>query len=148
MSTANPGPPPARVERPLIVDLIRAYEGILLGLVIVIVAAVLSGGNAGLWDFAVVIVLPGALMVAFMHLGAPPRRLFFLRAAGALAGWGLIWIVFIPLFLILYYAVFPAAALILVFMILAIVDGIILGLSMAAIDRLGRRFRRAVPAEE
>ncbi len=138
--------PDAASERRLIIDLVRAYEGILLGFVLILLAAVLSGGGFGVLDFAVVLVLPAALMLLFMHQGAPPRRLFAVRALGALVGWALIWIVFIPLFLFLAYAAVPGSEQILVFIALAIVDGAILGLSMAAIDRLAGSRRRVTSA--
>lgn len=127
--------------RPVIIDIVRAYEGILFGLVVVILAAFLSGSGAGLAEFAAVLVLPAVLMVAFMHLGRPPRGLYVLRAAGALVGWALGWIVFIPLFIALSYAVFTAPAWPLVYVTIAVADGILLGLCVAAADRIGLRMR-------
>jgi len=121
------------------VDLVRAYEGILLGLVVVVLAAALSGGEYSVAEFGAVLVFPGVLMLVFMHLGSPPLRLFAVRALGAVVGWGLIWLVFIPLFVLLYYAVFPATAAMLVYAVIAILDGFILGLSMFVFDRVGRR---------
>lgn len=144
VATASvPETPPG--PRPLIVDLVRAYEGILLGLVVVIIAGILAGGGFGVLDFAAVLVLPPVLMLFFMHQGAPPRRLFLRRALGALVGWALIWVVFIPLFIFLAYAVILGSEQPVVFVVLAILDGIILGLSMAAVDRLARWLGRHRP---
>ncbi len=143
------GPPagPPR-QHPLIVDLVRTYEGILLGLVLIVLAAALSGGSYGVYDFAAVLVLPAALMLVFMRQGPRPRRLFAVRAFGALLGWALIWIVFIPLFLLFSYAVIPGSESFLVSVVLALLDGIILGLTMAGIDRIVRYLRRPSAAAE
>lgn len=132
-------------ERPLIVDLVRAYEGILLGLVVVVIAGILAGGGFGVLDFAAVLVLPAVLMLFFMHQGAPPRRLFLRRALGALVGWALIWIVFIPLFIFLSFAVILGSEQPVVFVVLAVLDAIVLGLSMAAVDRVARWLGRRRP---
>lgn len=148
MVSADPAHRTAPDGRPLIVDLVRAYEGILLGLVIILVAGIASGGGFGVLDFAAVLVIPAVLMLAFMHQGAPPRRLFAVRALGALVGWALIWTVFIPLFVILSYAVIPGSEHLFVFVVLAILDGIILGLTMAAVDRLARHLRRDRPGPQ
>lgn len=133
---------------PLVVDLVRAYEGILLGLVVIVLAATLAGGTYGVYDFAAVLVIPAVLMLVFMRQGARPRRLFAVRAFGALLGWALIWIVFIPLFLIFSYAVIPGSESFLVYVALAILDGIILGLTIAGLDRIGRFLRRRTAAAE
>lgn len=128
--------------RPLIVDLVRAYEGVLLGFVVIVIAGILAGGGFGVLDFAAVLVLPAVLMLFFMNQGAPPRRVYLRRAVGALVGWALVWIVFLPLFIILSYAIIPGNEQVLVFVVLAVLDGIILGLSMAGFERLGRWLRR------
>ncbi len=138
----------ASPPRRLIIDLVRAYEGILLGLVLIILAAVLAGGTFGVLDFAAVLVVPAILMLVFMHQGSPPRRLYAVRALGALVGWALIWVVFIPLFVVFSYAVIPGSEDILVFPVLAVLDGVILGLCMAAVDRLSRRLVRSADAAE
>ena len=127
--------------RPVIVDIVRAYEGILLGLVLILLAAVVSAAGPGTTEFAAVLVLPALLMVAFMHLGAPPRGLFLLRSAGALVGWALSWVVFIPLFIVLSYAIFSAAAGILVYITIAVLDGLLIGLCITAVDRIAKRMR-------
>ncbi len=129
-------------DRPLIVDLVRAYEGILLGFVLIVVAGILAGGGFGVVDFAGVLVLPAVLMLVLMHQGAPPRRVYLRRAVGGVVGWALIWLVFIPLFIVLSYVIIPGNEQGLVFPILAVLDGIILGLTMAGFDRLGRWLRR------
>ncbi len=129
-------------HRPLVVDLVRAYEGILLGFVLIVVAGILSGGSFGVAEFAAVLVLPVVLMLVLMHQGAPPRRVYLRRAVGAVVGWALIWLLFIPLFIVLSYAVIPGNEQVLVFPVLAVLDGIILGLTMAGFDRLGRWLRR------
>ena len=133
--------PPVRAQRPVIVDIVRAYEGILLGLVILLLAAILSGAGPGIPEFTAVLVLPALLMVGFMHLGAPPRGPFLVRTAGALVGWALSWVVFIPLFVSLSYAVFSAAAGILVYITIAVLDGVLIGLCILGVDRLARRLR-------
>ncbi len=117
-----------------------------MGLVVVIVAAVLSGGAFNEIDFAAVVVLPGALMVFFMHLGAPPRRLFVVRAVGAIVGWGVTWILFVPLYFFLYYAVFSRIGLSAGFGILALVDGVILALCIVGADRVDKRRRGSASA--
>ncbi len=132
-------------ERPLIVDVVRAYEGILLGLVIVVIAGILAGGGFGVLDFAAVLVLPAVFMLFLMHQGAPPRRLFLRRALGALVGWALIWIVFLPLFIVLSYADLLGSEPPVVYVVLAALDGIVLGLSMAGVDRLARWLGRRRP---
>jgi hypothetical protein len=81
-------------------------------------------------------------MAVFMHLGSPPRGLFVLRVAGALLGWGLCWGVFIPLLILLSYAVFSAPSQPLVYVAIAVVDGVLVGLGITAADRLGRFVRR------
>jgi len=139
MSTSAPEPPPVPGPRPVIVDILRAYEGALVGLVIVVLAGILSAAGTGLAEFAAVVALPGLLMVVFMHLGSPPRRLFVLRSAGALVGWGLGWAVFIPLLIVLSYAVFSAPSWPLVYITIAAVDGILVALCITAADRLGSR---------
>ncbi len=142
MPVAPLGAPP---RRPLVIDLVRAYEGILLGLVLIVLAATLAGGAYGVPEFGAVLVLPGALMLVFMHLGRPPLRLYAVRALGAILGWALIWLVFIPLFVILSYAVIPGSEGVLVYVVLAVVDGIVLGLCIAGVDRVDRRLRRTAP---
>lgn len=133
-------------QRPLIVDLVRAFEGILLGFVLILVAALLTGGTYGMLDFAAVLVIPAVLMLVFMHQGVRPRRLYAIRALAALLGWALIWIVFIPIYLFLSYAVIPGSEQVLVYVPMAALDGIVLGLTMAAVDRLATRWRRPVTA--
>ncbi len=134
--------------RPLIIDLVRAYEGVLLGFVVILLAAIVAGGSYGVLEFGAVLVIPAVLMLVFIHQGAPSRRLFATRAAGALVGWAIIWIVFIPLFIFLAYAVVPGSEQILVYVALALVDGVILGLSMAGVDRLANRGRRPGRVEQ
>lgn len=127
-------------------DLVRAFEGILLGFVLILVAALLTGGTYGMLDFAAVLVIPAVLMLVFMHQGVRPRRLYAIRALAALLGWALIWIVFIPVYLFLSYAVIPGSEQVLVYVPMAALDGIVLGLTMAAVDRLATRWRRPVTA--
>ncbi len=145
MSTEGSAVPEEVARRPLVIDVVRAFEGILLGLVLVILAAVLAGGTFNAIDFAAVVVIPGMLMVFFMHLGAPPRRLFIVRALGAIVGWGLIWVVFVPVYFLLYYALFRSVGPTTGFALLAIVDGVILALSILGVDRLARRLHRTTP---
>ncbi len=145
---ATPALDPATVPaRPVIVDIVRAYEGILFGLVIVLLAAIVSGTGPGLTEFAAVLVLPAVLMVGFMRLGRPPRALYALRAGGALVGWALSWVVFIPLFVALTFAVFSAPSWPLVYGIIAILDGVLVGLCIAAADRIRRRIMLRTAAE-
>lgn len=127
-------------------DLVRAFEGILLGLVVIVLAAVLAGGSYGVFEFAAVLVLPAALMLVFMRQGNRARPLYAIRAGGALVGWALIWTVFIPLFLILAYAVIPGSEQFFAYGLLAMLDGLILGLTMAGVDRLVRYLRPSAPA--
>lgn len=127
-------------------DLVRAFEGILLGFVLILVAALLTGGTYGMLDFAAVLVIPAVLMLVFMHQGVRPRRLYAIRALAALLGWALIWIVFIPVYLFLSYAVIPGSEQVLVYVPMAALDGIVLGLTMAAVDWLATRRRPPVTA--
>lgn len=133
--------------RPIVVDLVRAYEGILLGVVLVLLALVASAGSLGPAEFAAVIVVPGILMVLVMHRGAP-REVFRVRATGAILGWTAAWLLFPPMFLAAYWAGMPLGGEYAVFTILAILDGVVLGLVMAAVDRIGTRLRSRRTADD
>ncbi len=126
--------------RPLIVDLLRAYEGLLSGVVVVILALMASRGVLGPAEFVALLVVPAILMVLFMRRGAS-RALFRIRATGAVLGWAAAWILFPLLALPAYWAGMSIGGEYAVFMILAILDGIVLGLVLAAVDRIGARLR-------
>jgi len=127
-------------ERPLLVDLLRAYEGLLLGVIVVIVALAASAGVLGPSEFVALLVVPPILMVFVMRRGAP-RDLFRWRATGAVLGWVAVWALFLPLYLVVYVWAFPRLGEYGGFTLLAILDGIVLGVVLAAVDRLGARWR-------
>ena len=129
-------PPPAASEaraRPILVDLLRAYEGLLLGVVLVLVALVASGGTLGPAEFAALLIVPAIGMVFTMRRGTP-REVFRLRATGALAGWAVAWALFPPLFLAAYWAGMPWGGETAVFSILALLDGIVLAFVLVLVD--------------
>jgi flagellar motor component MotA len=68
------------------VNFMRACEGLLLGLVFVVLVAMEAGSACGLAEFAAFVVVPGAVMVAFMHQGTPPQPVFPARVMGAILG--------------------------------------------------------------
>ena len=131
----------------MIVDLVRAYEGLLLGVVVVLLALLASSGTLGPAELAAVIVVPGILMVLSMRRGAS-RETFRLRATGALLGWAVAWILFPVLFLAAYWAGLPLGGQYAVFTILAVLDGTILGLVLAGVDRFGMRRRARTSADD
>jgi hypothetical protein len=133
-------------DRPLIVDLVRAYEGLLFGVVIILLALLASAGTLGPAEFVAVLVLPPVLMVLLMRRGAA-RRLFRLRATGAVLGWVAAWALFPILFLAAYWAGMPRGGEYAVFTILAILDGIVLAVVLAAVDWIGGRWRTRKLAE-
>ncbi len=138
--SASPPPPAAGSARPIVVDLVRAYEGLLLGVVLVLVALVASGGPLGPAEFAALLVVPAVGMVFTMRRGAP-REVFRIRVTGALLGWALAWVLFPALFEVAYAARTAAGGETVVFTILALLDGIVLGLVLALVDRIGSRRR-------
>lgn len=129
------------------VDLVRAYEGLLLGLVLVLVALLASRGSLGPAEFAALLVVPAVGMVLTMRRGAP-REVFRLRATGALVGWAVAWILFPPLFAASYAAGAPLGGETAVFTVLALLDGVVIGLVLALVDRLGVRLRSRKAASE
>jgi hypothetical protein len=145
MATGGVSDDAAPGRRPLAVDLVRAYEGILLGLVIIVLALVASGGTFGPAEFAAAIVVPGILMVVFIRRGAPPD-VFRVRATGAILGWAIIWVSFPVLWLAAYWigvrgGEYAFAT------VLAVLDGMVLGLVVAAVDWFWVRLRaRRTPA--
>ncbi len=130
----------ATSERPLLVDLLRAYEGLLLGVVVILMALVASAGTLGPAEFGALVVIPPILMVLFMRRGAAPR-LFRLRATGAVLGWVAAWALFPVLFLVAYFVGQPLGGEYAVFTVLAVLDGFVLGLVLAAVERVGTRIR-------
>ena len=124
--------------------LVRAYEGILLGLVVILLALLASLGTLGPAEFAAVVVLPAVFMLLFMHRGSP-REIFRVRATGAVLGWIAAWALFPVLFVAAYAVGMPLGGEYAAFTILAILDGVVLGLVLAAVDRIGfpRQKRRA-----
>ncbi len=135
---ASPGERPA--IRPLVVDLVRAYEGILFGLVVIVLALLASGGVLGPAEFGALIVIPALTMVLSMRRGAP-RDVFRLRATAALLGWAVAWILFPFLILLAYWAVDRVGGEYATFTVLAVLDGLVIGLVMTAADRLAARMR-------
>ncbi len=134
-------------ERPIVVDLVRAYEGLLLGVLLVLVALLASGGVLGPAEFAALLVVPAVGMVFTMRRGAP-RQVFHLRVTGALAGWAVAWLLFPPLFLAAYWAGMPWGGETAVFSILALLDGIILALVLILVDWAGAALRSRRAARE
>lgn len=125
----------------------RAYEGILFGLVILVLALAASSGTLGPAEFAALIVVPAITMVLSMRRGAP-REVFRLRATGALLGWIGAWLLFPPLFVAAYVAGTSLGGEYAVFTLLALLDGLVLGLVLAAVDRIGARLRSRRRADE
>lgn len=121
-------------------DLVRAYEGLLLGVVVILVALVASAGTLGPAEFGALIVVPPVLMVLMMRRGAPPS-LFRLRATGALLGWVAAWVLFPGLFLVAYFAGNLVGGEYAAFTILGVLDGVVVGIVLAAVDRIGMRVR-------
>ena len=140
MTATPPTASTGRPSRPLVVDLVRAYEGILLGLVVVVLALVASSGTLGPAEFAALIAVPAVTLALNMRRGAP-REVFRLRAAGAVLGWIVAWVLFPPLFLVAHGLGAPLGGEYTVFSLLAILDGVVLGLVLTAVDRLGMRRR-------
>ncbi len=132
--------------RPLIIDLVRAYEGLLFGVVVVVIALIASGGSLGPAEFAALIVVPPIAMVYLMHRGAP-RRVFRIRATAAVVGWAVVWILFPVLFLAAYWAGVGGGEYA-VFTVLAILDGLVIGLVLATVDRVAARSRTGSAAEK
>ncbi len=126
--------------RPLVVDLLRAYEGLLVGVLVIIVALVASAGTLGPAEFVALLVVPPILMVWVMHRGAVPR-LFRVRAAGAVLGWAVAWALFPLLALTSDYVGYAIGGDYALFTILAILDGVVVGLVLAAVDRIAARVR-------
>ena len=141
-----PVSPPPAVEgrRPIVVDLVRAYEGLLLGVLLVLVALLASGGVLGPAEFAALLVVPAIGMVLTMRRGAT-RDVFRLRATGALLGWAVAWVLFPPLFLAAYWAGMPWGGETAVFSLLALLDGIVLALVLVLVDWAAAvlRYRKA-----
>lgn len=133
--------------RPLIVDLVRAYEGILFGLVVIVVALLASGGVLGPAEFVALIVVPAITMVLSMHRGAS-RDVFRLRATAALLGWAVAWGLFPVLLLAAYWAVVRFGGEYAIFTVLAILDGLVIGLVMMAADRVAARLRSRNPSHD
>lgn len=136
-----------RARRPLIIDLVRAYEGLLFGLLVVVLALIASGGTLGPAEFAALIVVPPIAMVYLMHRGAP-RDVFRVRATAAVVGWAVAWILFPLLFVASFVVGSPLGGDYGVFTVLAILDGLVLGLVLAAVDRVASRSRPASAAEK
>jgi hypothetical protein len=122
------------------VDLVRAYEGLLFGVLFVLVALLVSAGTLGPAEFVAVLVVPPILMVLLMRRGAS-AAVFRVRATGAVLGWVAAWALFPLLFVVAYGAGLPLGGEYAVFTILAILDGVVLGLVLAAVDRIGFRTR-------
>lgn len=130
---ADPSEPtPAR--RPLVIDLVRMYEGILMGIVIVLVALVISRGTLGPAEFGALLVLPPVLMVLVMRRGAS-RDVFLVRATGAIVGWIAVWGLF-PVLLLSAMWIGSSGGDYAVFTVLAVLDGAILGVVLVFLDRL------------
>lgn len=140
MPAASPLSESAEPPRPLIVDLVRAYEGLLLGVVLVVIALIASGGALGPAELGALIVVPAISMLLLMRRGAP-RHVFRARATAAIVGWVVIWALFPILFLASYWVGIRFGGEYTVFTILAILDGIVLGLVLALVDRLAARLR-------
>ncbi len=142
-------PEPGEVSepwRPVIIDLVRAYEGLLFGVVVVVIALIASAGTLGPAEFVALIVVPGIAMVFLMHRGAP-RQVFRVRATAAIVGWAVVWILFPILFVASYVVGFSLGGEYAVFIVLAILDGLVLGLVIAAVDRVAARSRTTSAAE-
>lgn len=133
--------------RPLIVDLVRAYEGLLFGVVLVVLALLATGGTLGPAELGALIVVPPIAMVLFMRRGAP-RDVFRLRATAALVGWAVAWILFPPLFVAAYVVGRPMGGEYAVFTLLALLDGIVVGAVLAVVDRLAPRLRVRPPPDD
>ncbi len=125
-------------RRPLLVDLVRAYEGILMGIVVVLVALVASRGSLGPAEFGALLILPPILMVLLMRRGAP-RDVFLVRATGAILGWIAIWALF-PVLFLAAIMIGEGAGDYAVFTVLAVFDGALLGIVLTLLDRIVFRF--------
>ena len=125
----------------MIVDVVRAYEGVLFGLVLVVLAAVGTRQPFSYVALGAVIVIPAALMVVFMHFGSPPRPLFLARVTGALVGWTLAWLLFYPAYIVAYLFAFPIGGSVGTLVLVAFLDGVLLGLLIALADWVRRRVR-------
>lgn len=121
--------------RPLLVDLLRAYEGLLVGVIVIIVGLVASAGVLGPTEFVALLIIPPILMILVMRRGASPR-LFRRRATGAALGWAVAWALFPILALTSYYLAYPLGGDNAVFTTLAILDGLVLGLMMYGAERV------------
>lgn len=137
----------AEPPRPLIIDLVRAYEGLLFGVVVVLLALVASGGTLGPAEFVALIVVPPIGMVYLMHRGAP-RRVFRIRATAAVVGWAVVWILFPILFVASYVVGSPLGGEYGLFTVLTILDGFVLGLVLVAVDRVASRPHTAPAADQ
>lgn len=146
MASSQPPQREADRARPLIVDLVRVYEGLLFGVVLVVLALVVTGGTLGPAELGALIVVPPIAMVLFMRRGAP-RTLFRLRATAALLGWAVAWILFPPLFVASYLVGRPLGGEYAVFTLLAMLDGLVVGLVLGGVDRLAPRLRTRPPPE-
>jgi hypothetical protein len=144
VDSESPAGDTTAVDRPLIVDLIRAYEGLLFGVVVILLALVASAGTLGPAEFAALLVVAPVLMVLVMRRGAP-SPVFRVRAAGAVLGWVAAWALFPVLFPLAYLVALPLGGEYGVFTLLAILDGLVLGLILAAVDRIGLRRRSRDP---
>ncbi len=136
-------PEPGEVSepwRPLIIDLVRAYEGLLFGVVVVVIALIASAGTLGPAELVALIVVPGIAMVFLLHRGAP-RHVFRVRATAAIVGWAVVWILFPILFVASYIVGFSLGGEYAVFTVLAVLDALVLGLVIAAVDRVAARSR-------
>ncbi len=133
--------------RPLIIDLVRAYEGLLLGVAVVVIALIASGGTLGPAEFSALIVVPAIAMLFLMRRGAS-RGVFRLRATAAVVGWAVAWILFPLLFVASYVVGLPLGGEYAVFTILAILDGFVLGLVLTLVDRVASRSRAKSAAEK
>ncbi len=138
---------PAEHPRPLIIDLVRAYEGLLFGVVVVVIALIASGGTLGPAEFVALIVVPPIAMVYLMRRGAA-ARVFRVRATAALVGWAVVWILFPPLFVASDVVGSPFGGEYGLFTVLAILDGLVLGLVLVAVDRVAFRPRSTSTAEK
>lgn len=131
-------PEATRARRPLLIDLVRAYEGILLGIVVVLVALVASRGTLGPAEFGALILLPPILMVLLMRRGAA-RDVFLVRATGAVLGWVAVWALF-PVLFLAAIMIGEGAGEYAVFTVLAVFDGALLGIVLTLLDRIVFRF--------
>ena len=146
------GPADARQDRapgtrPLVVDLVRAYEGILFGLVVIVLALLASSGTLGPAEFGALIVVPAITMLLSMRRGAP-REVFRIRAIAALLGWAAVWALFPLLLLVAYWGVARFGGEYATFTVLAVLDGLVLGVVMKSADWLAALHRSRKPTHE